>query len=177
MKRSHISRYVAIAIIVLPLVPATGYRAFSQRNANPATNQEPSLTVLMKLPGKLLSEAKAARPSGDLKLTGYRVEELRLPQNMTVELRGQEVVVNRAWRVTVNGGPFPVRALPAVIWIDDQIVGNGVENELLSQISAITFDSSLIREGGVVSLSYGENKETRVKLSRKLQLKREGENQ
>ena len=39
-----------------------------------------------------------------------------------------------------------MRALPAVVWIDDQIVGNGIENETLSQITAITFDSSLIRE-------------------------------
>jgi hypothetical protein len=77
----------------------------------------------------------------------------------------------------VQGGPFPVRALPAVIWIDDQIVGNGIENETLSQITAITFDSSLIREGGVVSISYGDDKDSRVKLSQKLQLKREGENQ
>jgi hypothetical protein len=77
----------------------------------------------------------------------------------------------------VQGGPFPVRALPAVIWIDDQIAGNGIENETLSQITAITFDSSLIREGGVVSLSYGEDKDTRVRIPQRLQLKREGGNQ
>jgi len=54
-------------------------------------------------------------------------------------------------------------------------VGNGIENEALSQVSAITFDSSLIREGGVVSISYGEDKETRVRVSQRVQLK--GENQ
>ena len=96
---------------------------------------------------------------------------------MNVEVRGQQVVVNKAWRVTVQGGPFPVRAMPAVIWIDDQIAGYGIENETLSQITAITFDSSLIREGGVVSLSYGEDKDGRVRLSQGLQLKREGGNQ
>jgi oligoribonuclease (3'-5' exoribonuclease) len=77
----------------------------------------------------------------------------------------------------VQGGPFPVRALPAVVWIDDEIVGNGIENETLSQVTAITFDSSLIREGGVVSVSYGEDKETRRKLPQGLQVKRGGENQ
>ena len=77
----------------------------------------------------------------------------------------------------MQGGPFPVRALPAVIWIDDQIVGNGIENETLSQITAITFDSSLVREGGVVSLSYGEDKERREKISQRLRLTREGGNQ
>ena len=119
---------------------------------------------LLQLPGRLISETKAARPSSDLRLTGYRVEEVRLPRNLTVEVRGQQVVADKAWRVSVQGGPFPVRALPAVVWIDDEIVGNGIENETLSQVTAITFDSSLIREGGVVSISYGEDKETRRKL-------------
>lgn len=132
---------------------------------------------LLRLPGRVLAETKSARPEGDLKLTGYRVEEVQLPRTLTVEMQGQQVAVERAWRVTITGGPFPVRALPAVVWLDDQIVGNGIENETLSQITAITFDSSLIREGGVVSLSYGENAETRVRVSQRLQLKREGENQ
>jgi hypothetical protein len=166
---------MAIALFVFPLLIAGD--AFAQRNADPSPNKELPLTELLKLPGRLVSEAKAARPTGDLKLTGYRVEEVRLPRSQTMELRGQQVVVDKAWRVTVHGGPFPVRALPAVIWIDDQVVGNGIENESLSQITAITFDDSLIREGGVVSLSYGENKEGRVKLSQRLQLKRGGENQ
>ena len=132
---------------------------------------------LLRMPGKLLSEASPSRPTGQLGLTGYRIEELQLTRNLTVDLRGAQVAVDKAWRVTVNGGPFPVRALPAVIWIDDQIVGIGIENETLSQITAITFDRSLIREGGVVSISYGEDKDARVQLSQRLQLKRQGENQ
>jgi hypothetical protein len=173
MKRSFIDRCMAIAIIIFPLLLAAGSEAFAQSNAN----KELPLSELLKLPGKLVSEAKAARPTSDLKLTGYRVEELQLPRSLTVELRGQQVAVDRAWRVTVQGGPFPVRALPAVIWIDDQIVGNGIENESLSQITAITFDSSLIRQGAVVSISYGEDKAARIKLSQGIQLRREGENQ
>jgi len=169
------NRRLAIAIVALSLLVASGLSAFSQRN--PAANKELPLKQLLQLPGKLISEAKSARPNGDLKLTGYRVEEVSLPQNLNVEIRGQQVAVDKAWRVTVQGGPFPVRALPAVIWIDDQIVGNGIENETLSQITAITFDSSLIREGGVVSISYGEDKESRRKFPQALQLKQGGGNQ
>ena len=132
---------------------------------------------LLSIPGKLVSEAKSSRPTTELKLTGYRVEEIKLPRQLNVELRGQQVAVDKAWRVTLQGGPFPVRAMPAVIWIDDQIAGLGIENETLSQITAITFDSSLIHEGGVVSISYGEDKEGRVRISERLQLKREGGNQ
>jgi len=175
MKPRLSDRWMAIAITVLPLLLASSSPTFSQRNNNPAADKELPLTELMKLPGKVVSESSTGRTSGNLKLSGYRAEEVRLPGTQTVEVRGQRVVVDKAWRVTVNGGPFPVRALPAVVWIDDQIVGNGIENETLSQITAITFDSSLIHEGGVVSLSYGENKDGRVRLPQGLQLK--GENQ
>jgi hypothetical protein len=173
MKRTLIHRCLAMAIIVLPLLLASGSPAFAQGS----NKKEVPVRELLRLPGRVLAETKSARAEGDLGLTGYRVEELQLPQTLTVEVRGQQVAVQRAWRVTVNGGPFPVRALPAIVWIDDQIVGTGIENETLSQVTAITFDSSLIHEGGVVSVSYGENRETRVRVSQRLQLKREGENQ
>jgi len=166
MKHEYMNRSLAITLVVLPLLFSS---AFAQGN--------PNLKKLMSLPGKVVSEAKSSRPSGTLKLTGYRVEEVQLPASQTVQLHGQQTVVDKAWRVTIHGGPFPVRAMPAVIWIDDQIAGIGIENETLSQITAITFDSSLIRDGGVISVSYGEVKDARVSVSPRLQLKREGGNQ
>ncbi|MCA1578142.1 MAG: hypothetical protein LC794_12365 [Acidobacteria bacterium] len=175
MKRSVVYRCVAIAaicsfaLLVIPL--------FTSAQNVTQTNKELPVRDLLKLPGKLLTDTKTTGSSGDLKLTGYRVEEVQLPRSLTTDVRGQQLTVDRAWRVTVTGGPFPVRAMPAVIWIDDQIVGYGIENETLTQITAITVDGSLIREDGVVSLSYGENKEGRIRLSQKLQLNREGENQ
>ena len=175
MKRRSINRYLPIVVIISSFLLATS--AFSQRNTTSTANKELPLKELLSLPGRLLSEAKAERPSSDLKLTGYRIEELQLPRSLNVEVRGQRVAVDRAWRITVQGGPFPVRALPAVVWIDDQIAGNGVENESLSQITAITFDGSLIRPGSVVSISYGEDKEDRRRLSQGIQLRREGGNQ
>jgi hypothetical protein len=167
MKRSALHRHLAITLLVLPLL-LTGSIGFGQRKS------ELPLRELLNIPGKLVSEAKSARPTDELKLIGYRVEEIKLPQQLNVELRGRQVAVDKAWRITVQGGPFPVRALPAVIWVDDEIVGNGIENETLSQITAITFDSSLLREGGVVSLSYGEDKQTRVRIPQRLRLTREG---
>lgn len=176
MKQNLTNRFLAMSIVVLPLLLAGGSPAFAQQNS-PPTNKEVPVKEILKLQGRVISEAKSARPNGDLKLTGYRVEEVRLPRNLTVEVQGRETVVDRAWRVIVQGGPFPVRAMPAVIWIDDQIVGNAIENETLSQVTAITFDGSLIREGGVISISYGDDKDARIRFSQQLQLKREGENQ
>lgn len=166
MKRSNIYRCLAITLIALPLLVAS---ALAQGN--------PNLKKLMSLPGKVVGEAKSTRPSGVLKLTGYRVEEVQLPNTQTVQLHGQQTVVDKAWRITVHGGPFPVRAMPATIWVDDEIAGLGIENTTLSQITAITFDGSLIREGSVISISYGEDKNARMSVSQRLQLKREGGNQ
>jgi len=160
-----------LTLLVLPFLFVSGPGAFAQRN------KELPVREILSAPGKLVSEAKTSRPTTELKLTGYRVEEVKLPRQLNVELRGQQVAVDKAWRVTLQGGPFPVRAMPAVIWIDDEIAGYGIENTTLSQITAITFDSSLIREGGVVSISYGEDKEGRVKISQRLHLTREGGNQ
>jgi len=171
MKRSVLHRHPAIALLVLPLLFLSGSNVFGQRN------RELPLRELLNAPGKLVSEAKSARPTDELKLTGYRVEEIKLPRQLSVEVQGRQVAVDKAWRVTVQGGPFAVRAMPAMIWIDDQIVGVGIENETLSQITAITFDSSLVREGGVVSISYGEDKERRVRIPQRLRLTREGGNQ
>jgi hypothetical protein len=80
--------------------------------------------------------------------------------------------VSRAFRVTVTGGPFPIRALPAVVWIGDAAVGYGVESEDLDAITAVTFDESLLRDGATVYLSYGdkENKSERSALPEKLDL-------
>ena len=161
----------SLMLLVIAFLFVSGSDAFAQRNP------EVRLRELLSVPGKVISEAKSARPTTELKLTGYRVEEIKLPRQLNVELRGQQVAVDKAWRVTVQGGPFPVRAMPAVIWIDDEIAGYGIENETLSQITAITFDSSLIREGAEVSISYGKDKEARVKISQRVRLTREGGNQ
>jgi len=171
MTRGLLSRHLAITFLAIPFLFLSGSDAFAQRNP------EVRLRELMSVPGKVISEAKSARPTTELKLTGYRVEEIKLPRQLNVEVRGQQVAVDKAWRVTVQGGPFPVRAMPAMIWIDDEIAGRGIENETLSEITAITFDSSLIREGAVVSISYGEGKEGRMKASQRLRLTREGGNQ
>lgn len=176
MNLTLMNRCLAISIFLLSLLTASSARIVAQSSNNPAGKELP-VRELLKIPGKVVSEAKSTRPTADLKLTGYRVEELQLPRSLIVEIQGRQVAVDKAWRVIVHGGPFHVRAMPAILWIDDQIVGYGIENERLSEITAITFDSSLIHEGAVISLSYSEDKQSRVRLSPRLQFKREGENQ
>ena len=157
---------------LLLLVLACGLQARAQDSAAPDQTQEPKMSDLLKMPGKVIAESNAPAAAGRLKVKNYRVEELQLPAPVSVEVGGKRAEVSRAFRVTVTGGPFPVRALPAVVWVDDEAVGFGVESEDLDRITAVTFDGSLLREGATLYVSYGdkENKEGRTALPEKLKL-------
>ena len=128
------------------------------------------LADVMKTKGKVLAEGRNLQPIGQFNLRSYRLEEIPLKQSVTVEIDGKPLVTDKAWRLIVTGGPFPVRALPPVVWIDDVQIGYGVENERLSEISVLTFDRSLLREGATIAVSYGESKRDRVALPEKLSL-------
>ena len=162
-----------LATLTLLLLVLTGtLQARAQDAAAPDNTQEPKMSDLLKMPGKVIAESDAPAAAGRLKVKNYRVEELTLPAPVEVEAGGKRAKVSRAFRVTVTGGPFPVRALPAVVWIDDVAVGYGVESEDLDAITAVTFDASLVREGATLYVSYGdkENKADRTALPETLKL-------
>ena len=96
MKRSLVYRCVAIAA-VLSFLLLVNPLLTSAQNAN-QTNKELPVRELLKLPGKVLTDTKTTGSSGDLKLTGYRVEELQLPRSVTADVRGQQLTVDRAAR-------------------------------------------------------------------------------
>lgn len=146
--------------------------ASAQNAAAPQNDQELTVTDLLKMPGKIIGEGINTKAIGKYKVASYRVEEVTLPRTMEVEVRGHKIQATRAFRVALTGGPFAVRALPPVIWIDDTPIGYGVESEDLDAITAITFDPTLLTEGATLYLSYGdkEDKTDRVKLSEKLKL-------
>ncbi|HLM55318.1 MAG TPA: hypothetical protein VK422_04270 [Pyrinomonadaceae bacterium] len=170
------SGILVAAVVVLLLAVAGTLTARGQEPAAPDTAQEPTVSDLMKLPGKVIAESNSDAAAGRLKVRNYRVEELTLPEPAQADVGGKRVEVTRAFRVTVTGGPFPVRALPPVIWVDDVAVGYGVESEDLDAITAVTFDESLLREGATIYLSYGdkESKHDRTALPKKLTLTKGG---
>ncbi|HEY0003709.1 MAG TPA: hypothetical protein VGB17_02775 [Pyrinomonadaceae bacterium] len=167
----RIKSILALAGFLLVII-ASASLGLAQSPVAPQTDQELSVSDLLKLPGKVLGEGANQRAVGKYRVARYRVEELTLPRTVEVEIRGQKVHATQAYRLTIVGGPFPVRALPPVVWIDDTPIGYGVENEDLNAITAITFDQSLLREGATIYLSYGdkEDKTDRVALPEKLKL-------
>jgi hypothetical protein len=153
----------AIFLLLLSSLPAT------------ATGQELSLAQtktpiveMLRLPGKLVARGSNTRRTGRLRLQTYSIEEIELPVTEQVELQGQKVETRRAWRVTVTGGPFHVRALPAVIWIDGVPLGIAQESERINRLTVITFDESALREGATISVGYGVSSDGRVELPEKL---------
>jgi hypothetical protein len=164
----------AACLLLLGASAALGQEATGGADAA----EEFTVTDILKLPGVVVGRGANSTPRGLFKLRSYRVEEVALPRFTEARVRGERVAVNKAFRLTITGGPFPVRALPPVIWVDDVAVGYGVESEDLSEITAVTFDEALLRDGATISLSYGdkENKEGRTALPEKLKLDAKGGN-
>ena len=140
--------------------------------ADTSATQEVTVTDILRLPGRVLGEGQNTRTVGQHKVKSYRVEEVTLPQMKEVKIKGETRSVGRAFRLTIKGGPFPVRAMPAVIWLDDTAIGYGVESEDLDEITVITYDEAALVEGATIYLSYGDkkNKEDRSALPEKLKL-------
>lgn len=163
------SIYAALCLLLM-LAGSTSLASAQEETQTNAANQEVTVTEILTLPGKVLGAGVNRKAVGKYKLTSYRVEEVELPRARNVEIRGEKVQATKAFRVTVVGGPFPVRAMPSVIWIDDVAVGYGVENEDLTEITVITYDLALLREAATLYLSYGDkkNKEDRVAVPEKL---------
>jgi hypothetical protein len=166
----------ALCLLLLAAGAAFGQETGAQGQA---ADEEFTVTDLLKLPGRVVGRGENATPRGQLKLRSYRVEEVTLPRIAEVEVRGRRMSVSRAFRVTITGGPFDVRAMPAVVWVDDVAVGYGIESEDLSEITAVTYDEELLRDGATLYLSYGdkENKEGRAALPEKLKRDAKGVNQ
>lgn len=159
------------AALLLVLIGSASF-ASAQKGGDSPNNQEITVAELLKLPGEILGEGLNTKAVGKYKAASYRVEKVALPRAMEVEVRGQKIQATHAFRVTLTGGPFPVRALPPVIWIDDTPIGYGVESEDLDAITAVMFDPTLLEEGATLYLSYGdkEHKADRVALPEKLKL-------
>ena len=120
--------------------------------------------------GRLLAEGENSNAAGPYSITAYRVEELQLPRSVKPKVGGREVESDTAWRITLTGDSFPVRAMPPALFIDGVLVGYGVETSDLTAITFVTLDRSLLREGATLAFAYGNTRVGRVELSEKLKL-------
>ncbi len=120
-----------------------------------AAAQALTLEDLINMPGKVIGKGSNTSPVGQFGVKSYKVEELTLSEPVIVD--GQTINAAKAWRVTINGGPFPVRAQAAVISIGGVELRAAIEKGDLSEVATITFDDSMLRNGATITLSYGED--------------------
>jgi hypothetical protein len=145
-----------ILVVVTTLLPGVSVIAGATPEAAPAQQQMDS-PDFSSLVGTTLAEGRNEQPVGFLALKSYRLEEVVLPQPLRATVNGRDLTVNRVMRLTVTGGPFEVRDMPATIWVDNTAVGFGQENVDLSEISTIIYDASVLRDGALVAVSYQAN--------------------
>lgn len=155
---------VALGLLtVLPLVAAgqdatrTAGKPATIRDAQASTRVNPQLTLveMFSLPGRVIAEGTNEEPTGALGLKTYRLEEVTLPQPFQAQVNGVEQQVRTAYRFTVTGGPFRVRSLPPVLWVDGEPFIQVQESEDLSALVTIVFNRSLLQEGASITISYG----------------------
>ena len=135
------------------------------------SNQDAAaMAELHRVPGRVLARGVNEQPTGDLHLKTYILEEVQAARPLQVEINSQKREITRAWRLTISGGPFEIRAMPAMVWLDNKFVGIGVESVDLMRISVIIFDGALLREGASISVSHGEDDPQRTELRERLTL-------
>ena len=113
-----------------------------------------TLEDLVNMPGKTIGKGSNTNPVGAYAVKSYHVEELTLTAPVLVD--GQTVNATKAWRISITGGPFPVRSQAAVISVGGTALRTAIENEELSAIVAITFSDAMLTNGATITLSYGE---------------------
>jgi len=110
---------------------------------------------LFTMTGTVIAKGTNTNPVGPNGVKTYRIEELTLPAGTQIMVEDTTVQAKTAWRVTILGTAFSPRDLPPVVSIDSTDLRPAQESTDLTQVSAITFDRSLIHDGAIISLSYG----------------------
>lgn len=105
--------------------------------------------------GRVIAEGRNANFSEYVPVERYTVEELKLAEPLEAEIGGKKTEVYQAYRITVFGGPFNVRAMALLLQFDDKTTLVGVEGRKLDKATFILYDGSLLREGATLAVSYG----------------------
>jgi hypothetical protein len=113
------------------------------------------LADVKQLPGTLVAQARASAPETSMRITGYRVEHVALPEPRLAMIQSRMMEVNEGWHVTVHfAAPLTVRNQAFSLVIDGRWCGFLQEAPDLLSAEAVCFDASLIREGAALGVTY-----------------------
>jgi hypothetical protein len=107
------------------------------------------------LPGTVVAQAQARAPETALRIVGYRVEHVVLPEPHLVMIQGRTTEVAEGWHVTVRfAAPLTVRNQAFSLVIDGRWCGFLQEASDLLSADTVCFDASLIRGGASLGVTY-----------------------
>jgi hypothetical protein len=104
------------------------------------------ITQLRATSGKLIAEAPASSE------VSFTLQQVALPAQRELELRGRREVVDYAFRLTLKG---PGVSNAALIWIDDAALPGSWSYER-KEMSTLIFDTSILKDGAEISMSNPE---------------------
>jgi hypothetical protein len=113
------------------------------------------LADVKKIPGTLVAQAQAPAPETALRITGYRVERVTLPEAHRVSIQGKTVEVSEGWHVTVSfAAPLTVRDQAFSLVIDGRWCGFLQEAPDLLSADTVCFDAKLVCDGAALGVTY-----------------------
>jgi hypothetical protein len=146
---------VVMCLLLLMVGASPAVRAQEAPNSAEDIQVRRKAELHTRAKGKVIAEGKNKNVSEQVPVERYTVEELNLEAPVEVEIGGEKKAVYQAYRLTVFGGPFKVRSMAPLLYIDDNPPLVGVEGRDLDRVTFILYDGSLLREGATLTVGYG----------------------
>jgi hypothetical protein len=146
-------------VVMCLLLLMIGASPEAQAQESPTSSQDTQIRRKAELhtraEGKIIAEGRNTNASEQVPVNRYTVEELTLDEPLEAEIDGKKTEVYQAYRITVFGGPFHLRAMALLLKIDDKTTLVGVEGPKLDKVTFILYDRSQLREGATLAIGYG----------------------
>ena len=152
-------RWNNAGIVMCLLLLALGVSPVVRAQESPTSSQDTQVRKKAELhtraKGKVIAEGRNTKDLEKLPVERYTVEELELAEPVEAEVAGRKTEVYQAYRITIFGGPFELRAMPLLLFIDDKSPLVGVEGRNLDRVTFILYDRALLRDGATLTVGYG----------------------
>lgn len=106
--------------------------------------------LLFKSPAKLLYAGDNVVPTAKLNVKSYRLEEVKLPQPLEVDIRGTNKSIDSFIRLTITGEKFQPGEY--TIWLGEESLTDVMRSP--SELVTVIFDRALLENGAAIAVSY-----------------------
>lgn len=163
--RSNAAVFISLLLLALGAAPIVRAQESPKSAQDVQVRRKAELHSRGK--GKLLAEGRNARVSEHVPVNRFTVEEIELDEPIEAEIEGKKTDVYQAYRITIFGGPFHLRATPLTLKIDDKTTLIGVEGGKGDKATFILYDRSLLLGAPTLTVGYGA---VNIELTDKLNL-------